>query len=384
MTRALIATAVLLLAFPVVVLYLSLVERKILADMQARLGPMRVGPNGMLQALADALKLLIKENVTPSQADPVLFAAAPIVATVATLVAVALVPFGPAAWVADVNVGLLVIVGAASFSVLGLILGGWASNSHYPLLGAMRSAAQLISYEIALGFALVCAVLSAGTLSLRGIVEAQAARHIWFAFDHWGLMLPVFALYFVAAIAEANRAPFDLPEAESELAGGYHLEYSGMRFAFFMLAEYGNLVVACAVGATLFWGGWLRPFPNVFWLDAPVGYGVPVLVFAAMAWGLVRLARAPELPIYRALLWGLAAFALLAAAAFTVPVINQALSGLFWFALKVGTMLYVAFWIRATLPRFRYDQLMRFGWTRLIPFGMACLVANAIVGLVTI
>ncbi len=381
MIASLITAVAIVLLFPPFILYLTLLERKVLADMQGRLGPMRVGPHGVLQGVADALKLLLKEDIVPSAADPVVFRLAPVMATAGALSAMAVLPFGRAIFVADLNVGLLLIVATASFGVLGLVLGGWASNSHYPLLGALRSAAQLVSYEIALSFALLCGLMSAGTLRLRGIVEAQAARRVWFAFDHWGFGLVAFGLFAVAALAESNRAPFDLPEAESELAGGYHLEYSGMRFAFFMLAEYANLFIACAVAATLFWGGWLRPFPNVRWLDYPLGFGAPALVFVAIAAGMFWLARKPEIPIFRAILFGLAALSLLLGVSFLFPSVNLALSGLFWFLVKVLSFLYAAIWCRATFPRLRYDQLMRLGWKWLIPIGIAAVAGNALMGM---
>ncbi len=381
MIASLITAAVLVAVFPPFILYLTLLERKVLADMQGRLGPMRVGPNGLLQGLADALKLLLKEDIIPTAADAAVFRLAPVMATAAALTSLAVVPFGRWIFVADVNVGLLVILATASFGVLGLVLGGWSSNSHYPLLGALRSAAQLVSYEIALSFALLCGLMSAGTLRLRGIVEAQSARGVWFAFDHWGFGLVGFVLFMVAAMAESNRAPFDLPEAESELAGGYHLEYSGMRFAFFMLAEYANLFVACAVGATLFWGGWLRPFPNVRWLDLPVTYGVPALLCFAIAAGIVALARKPNLPFFRFILFALALLSAMLGVAFLVPAANTVIGGSFWFLLKVLILLYGAIWARATFPRLRYDQLMRLGWKWLVPIGLVAVAGNAVLGM---
>ncbi len=381
MLRACLTGAVIVLLFPPLILYLTLLERKILADMQGRLGPMRVGPHGLLQGLADALKLVLKEDIVPSGADATVFRLAPVLATAAALTAMAVLPFSPRIHVSDLNIGLLLVVATASFGVLGLVLGGWASNSHFPLLGALRSAAQLISYEIAMAFALVSGVLSSGTLRMQAIVEAQLTRGVWFAFDHWGFGLVGFGLFAVAALAESNRSPFDLPEAESELAGGYHLEYSGMRFAFFMLAEYANLFIACGVAVTLFWGGWLRPFPNVHALDVPVGYALPAILFWVVAAGVLWLARRPGVPFFRLILLSVAAGLAITGALFLMPAVNQQISGLFWFLFKILLLIYTAIWCRGTFPRLRYDQLMRLGWKWLIPIGMVAVAGNALLGL---
>src|ERR1035438_7996744 len=214
-----------LVALSVAVIAMNWLERKILAHMQVRLGPMRVGPHGLLQPIADALKLLLKEDIIPSESDKAIFWFAPCVSTITALTAFSVLPFSKAIYVADVNVGLLVISAVSAVGILGIILGGWASNSHYSLLGALRSAAQLVSYEIALSFALLSGVMAAGTLSMKSIVLAQEHRGVWFVFDNWGFMLVPFAVYIIAATAETNRAPFDLPEAESELVGGFHTEY---------------------------------------------------------------------------------------------------------------------------------------------------------------
>src|SRR5579863_5938738 len=265
--------------FPLVAGYIVLVERKVLADFQVRLGPMRVGPHGLLQPIADALKLLLKEDIIPAESDKAIFWFAPCISTITALTAFSVLPFAKAIFVADVNVGLLVISAVSSMGILGIILGGWSSNSHYSLLGALRSAAQLVSYEVALAFALLSGVMAAGTLSMQGIVKAQLDRGVWFVFDNYFFMIVPFVIYVIAATAETNRAPFDLPEAESELVAGFHTEYSGFRWALYFLAEYANIFVVSSVAVTLFWGGWLRPFPNVSWL-AWVDYAVPLLVFA--------------------------------------------------------------------------------------------------------
>src|SRR5437764_561102 len=276
----LLVTVVVLALFPLVAGYIVLVERKVLADFQVRLGPMRVGPHGLLQPLADAVKLLLKEDIIPSESDKAIFWFAPCISCITGLAAFAVLPFAKKIYIADVNVGLLVISATGAVGILGIILGGWSSNSHYPLLGALRSAAQLVSYEVALAFALLSGVMVASTLRMQGIVESQARAHIWFVFSNYGFMIVPFAVYLIAATAETNRAPFDLPEAESELVAGFHTEYSGFRWALYFLAEYANIFVVSAVRVTLFWGGWLRPLPIVSWLAAPFRYGVPLLLFA--------------------------------------------------------------------------------------------------------
>src|SRR6266571_7824678 len=269
--------------FPLMAGYIVLVERKVLADFQVRLGPMRVGPHGLLQPLADALKLLLKEDIIPTDADQGIFWFAPIISTFTALSAFSVLPLSNWLYVADVNVGILVILAMSSVGILGIILGGWSSNSHYPLLGALRSAAQLVSYEVALSFALLSGLMVAGTLSMQGIIKAQQERHIWFIFENYGFMIVPFVVYIIAATAETNRAPFDLPEAESELVAGFHTEYSGFRWALYFLAEYANIFVVSAVAVTLFWGGWLRPFPSIAWLDLPLNFGIPVVLFLGSA-----------------------------------------------------------------------------------------------------
>jgi NADH-quinone oxidoreductase subunit H len=326
----LVKILILLNAVLIAVTYMVLLERKVIAWVQVRLGPMRVGPYGVLQPIADAVKLMIKEDITPVRADRAVFTAAPIIALVPALIVFAVIPFGSEMslfgrtiplYITDINVGLLYIVSVTSIGVYGLILAGYASNSKYPLLASLRASAQLISYEIAITMTLVSMILMAGTLSMVGIVEAQKNAGMWFAF-----VQPVaLVIFFIGGLAETNRAPFDLPEAEQELTGGFHTEYSGMRFALFFLAEYANMIVVSSVATTLFFGGWLRPFPNV----------------AALSF----LDIVPS--------W-------------------------IWFLFKTFVFLYVFLWIRATLPRYRYDQLMRLGWKVLIPLAIANVVVTGI------
>lgn len=368
--------------FPLLAGYIVLVERKVLADLQVRLGPMRVGPHGILQPLADAVKLLLKEDIIPAQADRSLFWLAPIISTITALTAFSVLPFSEHLRVLDVNVGLLVITAMSAVGILGIIIGGWASNSHYPLLGALRSSAQLVSYEVAMGLGLISGVMAAGTLSMVDMVKAQQERQIWFAFDNYGLMIIPFMIFLIASIAETNRAPFDLPEAESELVAGFMTEYSGFRWALFFLAEYASIFVIAGAGVTLFWGGWLRPFPNIGWLEVPLNVVFPVVLFVGSGLLSFRLtARLRSVsPPRAALLAALAAGLVLIGLVFVVPAINAAIVGPFWFFLKVTLVIYFMIWIRGTFPRFRYDQLMNIGWKYLIPIGMVAVLVNAIIG----
>ncbi len=380
--QPILLTAIIILVFPLVAGYITLAERKVLADFQVRLGPMRVGPYGFLQPIADAVKLLLKEDIIPTAADKWIFWLAPVLSTVTGLTAFTVLPLGPGIQIADVNIGLLLILSMSSVGILGIILGGWASNSHYSLLGALRSAAQMVSYEVAMGFALVSGLMVAGTLSMQGIVLAQQERHIWFAFENYGLMLVPLVVYSISAVAETNRAPFDLPEAESELVAGFHTEYSGFRWSLYFLAEYSNMFVVSAIAATLFLGGWLRPFPSVAWLEMPLNMAFPALLFfligALCGLGVVRT----KLSIQKAVMAVLTGAMLLVGAAFLVPIINVKLSGVFWFLFKVAAILYCFIWYRGTFPRFRYDQLMRIGWKYMIPIGIGALLVNGIVLLV--
>ena len=378
---SLIITVCLILGIPLIALYLSLIERKVLADFQVRLGPMRVGPHGLLQPVADAVKLLSKEDIIPAGADRAIFWMAPCLSVFTALTALSVVPLSRNIHVADVNVGLLVVSAMSAVGILGIVLGAWSSNSHYALLGALRSGAQLISYEVALAFSLLSGVMAAGTLSMVGIVQGQQQRGVWIVFENYGLMVIPFVMYIIAATAETNRAPFDLPEAESELVAGFHTEYSGFRWALYFLAEYANIFVIASVAVTLFWGGWLRPFPNVAWLEYPLNYALPVAILAGSGVLCFRMARRLTSRWRQMLLMAVGLLLIVLSLPFLAPVVNQAIIGLFWFLFKVWMVIYAMIWFRGTWPRFRYDQLMNIGWKRLIPLGMAMVLINAVVGM---
>ena len=321
-------------AVSLVVAYLTLLERKVIAFMQVRLGPMRVGPYGLLQPIADGLKLMLKEDIVPSGADRLIFTMAPIITLIPAFIVFAVIPFGPTVsilgrdvslYITDLNIGVLYVLSVSSVGILGVILGGWASNSKYPLLGALRSAAQMVSYEVALGFSIIGVLILSGSLSLVDIVESQRDSGYWNVF-----LQPIgFILFFVCGVAETNRAPFDLPEAETELVAGFHTEYSGFRFSLFFMAEYASMIVITSMAVTLFWGGWLRPFPNV-----------EALAFLDL-----------------------------------IPSVA-------WFGLKVLMFLYLYLWFRASWPRYRYDQLMNLGWLYLLPIAIANVIVTAVLVLV--
>jgi NADH-quinone oxidoreductase subunit H len=338
-----IKVAVVLGATSGVVAYTTLLERKVLGFMQLRLAPRRVGFHGILQPVADGLKLLIKEDIIPDKADRILFILAPIISIIPAFAALAVIPFAGESftvlgreitpWVTDVNIGILYILAISSIGVYGIMLGGWASNSKYPLLGALRSAAQMVSYEVPLGLAIVGPLMMAGTASMTGIVNAQAQSGMWFFLPQ----IVALGCYFISGLAETNRLPFDLPEAEAELVAGYQTEYSGMKFSFFYLAEYTNMIVISAIAVTLWFGGWLRPFPSV--------EGLAFLNF--------------------------------------LDPISPALSGLFWFAAKLFCVLFVYIWVRGTFPRYRYDQLMNLGWKWLLPISLANILITGLVLVLT-
>jgi len=306
-----------------VVAYYTYAERKVIGYMQVRIGPNRVGPKGWLQPIADAVKLMFKEIVVPAGANKALFLLAPLLTIGPALAAWAVFPFSPDLVLADINAGLLYILALSSVGVYGIIIAGWASNSKYAFLGAMRSAAQMVAYEIAMGFALVGVLVAAGSLNLGEIVKGQDGGLLhWY----WLPLLPLFMIYFISGVAETNRAPFDVAEGESEIVAGFHVEYSGTAFAVFFLGEYANMVLISALTALLFWGGWLNPFD-----------GWPVLG-AATAW---------------------------------VP-------GFVWLCLKTAFFMFLFLWFRATFPRYRYDQIMRLGWKVFIPITIVWIVVVAV------
>ena len=296
------------------VAYLTLAERRVIGLMQLRKGPNIVGPFGLFQPFADALKLLSKETILPSGASKVVFVIAPMLTFILSLIAWAVIPFGDGLVIADVNVGILYLFAVSSLGVYGVIMAGWSSNSKYPFLGAMRSAAQMISYEVSLGLVIITVIMAAGSLNLTEIVEAQ--RNLWFFIP----LFPMFIIFFISTLAETNRAPFDLPEGESELVAGYFVEYSSMSFALFFLGEYANMILMSGMTVTLFLGGWLPPL-NIApfnWIPGPI-----------------------------------------------------------WFAIKVALVLFVFLWVRATTPRYRYDQLMRLGWKIFLPFTLIFVALTA-------
>ena len=327
----LIKIVVVLVVLLTVVAYAVWFERKVVAHMQSRWGPTRVGPHGLLQPIADAIKLLTKEDITPAGAFRLLYFAAPALAVITALLAFAVIPFGPSTQaggvelfqITDLDIGLLFVLSVSSMGVYGIVLAGWSSNSKYSLLGSLRSSAQMISYELAIGLALVGVLLMSGSLSLRSIVESQSGTY-WGFVPRWNVFpqFVAFLCYLIAAIAETTRLPFDLPEAETELVAGYHTEYSSMKFAMFFLAEYANMVTVSCLATVLFFGGWQGPMFGPDWL--------------------------------------------------------QMLLPLLWFSLKVLFFLFLYVWIRGTLPRFRYDQLMAFGWKCLVPVALLNLVGTSL------
>jgi NADH-quinone oxidoreductase subunit H len=390
----------------IAVIAMNWLERKILAHMQVRLGPMRVGPHGLLQPIADALKLLLKEDILPAEADAVVFWVAPFIVVLAAFTVFVVVPFGPTHAITDMNIGVLFMLGVSSLAVLGIVTAGWASNSHYPLIGALRSSAQMVSYEVAMGLAVVSVILmtslhglglygvggaasaDTGTLSMIGIVQAQLEQHEWFVFKFFPLGLIGFFIFAVAMVAETNRAPFDLPEAESELTAGFHTEYSGFRWSLFFLAEYSAMIAVSSIAVTLWLGGWLRPFPNAL---AGSGWdfffslfpGITFLFLGGLCF--FSAARMPKHAYFRIQTLGLAGFgatlALIGVVLF-LPGVRERVGDVFWFSAKVAAFMYLYIWYRGTFPRYRFDQLMKVGWKVLLPTGFALLILTALLGFV--
>jgi NADH-quinone oxidoreductase subunit H len=309
------------------VAYLTFAERKVISYIQVRIGPNRVGPRGLLQPIADVVKLLLKEIIIPSKANKFLFVLAPMLALAPALVAWAVIPFTGTLWLANIDAGLLFILALTSMAVYGVIIAGWASNSKYAFLGAMRSAAQIVAYEIAMGFALVGVLMLAGTLNLRDIaLHQQGGLHHWYLLP----LFPLFLVYFISGVAETNRSPFDVAEGESEIVAGFHVECSGMVFGMFFLAEYANMILISTLAAILFLGGWLSPLPPD-WV--------------------------PQVPVLGAILG----------------------DGMHWLLLKVSALLFCFLWFRATFPRYRYDQIMRLGWKVFIPVTLVWIVVEGVV-----
>jgi NADH-quinone oxidoreductase subunit H len=378
----------------IAVIAMNWLERKILAHMQVRLGPMRVGPHGLLQPIADAIKLLLKEDIIPAEADAFVFWIAPFIVVLAAFTVFVVVPFGPTHAITDMNIGILFMLGVSSLSVLGIVTAGWASNSHYPLIGALRSSAQMVSYEVAMGLAVISVIMmtslndqSTGTLSMIGIVQAQLAQGEWFIFKFFPLGLIGFGIFAIAMVAETNRAPFDLPEAESELTAGFHTEYSGFRWSLFFLAEYSAMIAVSSIAVTLWLGGWLRPFPNLLsgpsWdLVFSLFPGISFLLLAVMCF--YNTARMPKHPLFRVQTIGLAGFGVvlgLIGLILFIPTVRIRVTDIFWFTAKVAAFMYLYIWYRGTFPRYRFDQLMKVGWKVLLPTGLALLILTAVIGM---
>jgi NADH-quinone oxidoreductase subunit H len=379
---SLIKAAVVFGALMTTLAYLQWVERKVIAHIQVRPGPYRVGPHGLLQPVADIVKLLTKEDLLPPHVNKPLYIFAPFLAITMALLSIAVIPFGPMIQVgpwatrmqlADLNIGVLFVLAVSSMGVYGIVLAGWSSNNKYALLGGLRSSAQMISYELPLSLAIAAPLLLSNTLQLSTLVESQAG-----GFWHWNVLrgpfpqVVSFIVFLIAAFAEANRVPFDLPEAENELVAGFHTEYSSMKFASFFMAEYANMITVSCMATLLFLGGWMAPWP------AEYGSGlVPTAIFAlagavALYHGLHTARRRDKysLPASGAVFFGIAAL-------FLVPMLHSWLLPLFWFAAKTGSILFVFMWVRGTLPRFRYDQLMAFAWKFLFPVAMLNLLVTA-------
>jgi len=387
---SLIKLAVVMGVFMTTLAYLQWIERKVIAHIQLRVGPNRVGPHGLLQPLADVIKLITKEGLVPSHVNLVFYCLAPIIAVFFALIAISVIPFGgeftvpftdihTSMQLTDLNIGLLLILGLSGMGVYGVALAGWASNNKYALIGGLRSSAQMISYELPMALALVAPLLLVNTLSLREIVNAQDGFYFG-VLPKWSIFaLPFpqvvsFILFLIAAFAETNRVPFDLPEAENELVAGFHTEYASMQFASFFMAEYANMVTVCSVATLLFLGGWHPVIPDMLGGN----YVASLLHLGAGAiclyHGLLQPARKWDkytLPVFGVIF-------ILIGLVFLIPIVQTILMPVFWFCAKVLFLLFIFIWIRGTLPRFRYDQLMRFAWLFMFPVALVNLLVTAL------
>ncbi|MGH9663343.1 MAG: NADH-quinone oxidoreductase subunit NuoH [Bryobacteraceae bacterium] len=381
----LIKAAVIAFVLMTTLAYLQWLERKVLAHIQLRVGPRRVGPHGLLQPLADVIKLMTKEDMIPSHVNKVFYLLAPFLAVTFALISISVIPFGgdielfgvkTSMQLADVNIGILFVLAIGSVGVYGVALGGWASNNKYALLGGLRSSAQMISYELPMALAIASPLLLVNTLSFRAMVDSQSGYYFGFL-PRWNIFqgpwpqLVAFVIFLIAAFAETNRVPFDLPEAENELVAGFHTEYSSMKFAAFFMAEYANMVTVSCVATLLFLGGWHPLWP------ASLGSNfLPTAIFVLGGILAIYHGLNPARPLDRYTLPVAGAVFLVIAGIFFIPILQQILLPLFWFAAKAGGILFLFIWIRGTLPRFRYDQLMRFAWTVLFPIAVLNLLVT--------
>jgi NADH-quinone oxidoreductase subunit H len=380
----LVKIALLLFIVLTVNAYLTWFERKVVAHMQSRWGPHRVGPHGLLQPLADGAKFLLKEDPTPAGVDKFTYYLAPLMALALALTSIAIIPFGPDPLrifgrdvylgIVDLNIGILALFAITALSVYGVALAGWSSNSKYPLLGGLRSSAQMVSYELALTMSVVGVLLSAGSFSLRDIIAAQASPNLgvlsWNIFPH----ILGFICFFIAAVAETNRVPFDLPEAESELVAGFHTEYASFKFAMFFIAEYTSMITVSCLCSIMFFGGWLSPFPASWTFTHYLPSAILIPFGLWIIWDGIRY----ETFFGRIILPGLGTvITALGAILIVFPAVNEFIQGPFWLLSKIFVFLFVYVWMRGTLPRFRYDQLMSFGWKLLLPVSLANAVITA-------
>jgi NADH-quinone oxidoreductase subunit H len=382
----LIKAAVVAFVLMTTLAYLQWIERKVIAHVQIRVGPYRVGPHGLLQPLADVIKLLTKEDLLPAHVNRFFYFLAPFVAVTLALISISVIPFGgeikfgpidTMMQLTDLNIGVLFVLGISSVGVYGVALAGWASNNKYALLGGLRSSAQMISYELPLALAVTGPLLLSNTLSFRELVDKQGGFMFgflpnWHIFQGPFPQIFAFFIFMIAGFAETNRVPFDLPEAENELVAGFHTEYSSMKFASFFMAEYANMVTVCSVATLLFLGGWQPLFPT------PASNFVPSAIFLVS--GLIAIYHGlnPARPKDRFTLPAAGIVFLGIAAVFLIPILQTVLMPLFWFSAKVGFLLFVFIWVRATLPRYRYDQLMRLAWTFLFPIAMVNLLITGL------